>query len=659
MSTPFPFEEASQTYGRASFDPSAQPKTPEWYAGLGHEDGGASSIDARLAGLGGSPVGVASMVAPGALKLIRTGVLSGVAKGQAVLGGLLHTDTGIDYAVDESGGLAATEGAPPESVNALADRLSADAKAKVKANTPDATTTGAAGQMLHGLTSVGTEMAIGSFAGPLGAAAVVGSGEGRQRYLELIDAGVDKDTALKASGWTGVTAAAGAFVPGGFGTGLVTKVATGSVANTAFGMINRYADHRILDDAGYTQMAEQQKVIDGTQIITDLVLGAAFGGIAHLHETPQLKALQDAPGARDAALTANLAIKDRESAPGIPTDPEAANAHQSALESSIQSLMEGKPVDVSESRVTEADFLHRAEPRNVEAEHTVRNAVAAGEFFGEDNERDVQAILEGREPESVKSEPAATEEGYTVGEQELTDEQLKAFQGLRSDVQADEKLGGSGERESGESRNQNDGEPGIESGEPLKVFRGSDRELVAEHFGLDTLGKATGHPSSGLGVFFSKDRSEAARYGQVSEHNLDIKKPKIIKAEDLPGFDSTHSAYAYREKLRAQGYDGLVIDASHLGGPVNYVAFKPEQVFAAEKAAGAAPVKPREVVAKPRDPVAQALADHPGLMITDENGNPVSAHEALAQAQEEAATKTRESAVAAKAAITCYMRRGN
>ena len=35
---------------------------------------------------------------------------------------------------------------------------------------------------------------------------------------------------------------------------------------------------------------------------------------------------------------------------------------------------------------------------------------------------------------------------------------------------------------------------------------------------------------------------------------------------------------AYRNKLREQGYDGLVIDASHVGGANNYVAFEPGQV---------------------------------------------------------------------------------
>lgn len=780
MSTPFPLEEEAQTNAmRGEWNPWKGPAEPHWYSGLGFND------ESHYLGPFGRALDAAG---------------AGAAKGEAVLGGLIHQSEGVDYDVDTAGGLIATKDKSTDAeneragMNPLANVISADAKMRVQAMTPNATTTGSAVQLLHGLVSGFTEMSIGGLAGGTGgAAALVGSSEGLQRYNDLIDAGVDPDTARKSALLTGGAAAAGAVVPAGVGSSLAAKVTSGAVGNTIFGVANRYADHKILESAGYPEMAAQQKVIDGTQVITDLILGAAFGGLAHLHSTPEVEAMRNAPGARDAALTTNLAIKDRESAPGIPADPEAANAHQAALESSIADMMQGKAVDVSDSRVTEAKFVERQESRAPEIETAVRESIKETGLFGEANDRDVQAILEGRKPESVKSEPAAEEEGYTVGEQELTDEQIKEFQGLRSDVQADKKLGAAGDGESGQSGNQNDGESRTRDGEPITVFRGSGRDLVPEHFDLDTLGKATGHPSSGLGVFFSKDRAEAARYGQVSEHHLDIKNPKIIKAEDLPGFGDTHEANAYREKLRAQGYDGMVIDASHLGGPVNYVAFKPEQVFAAERALGritrfetakgskydvtehgttvrdkaeraevghegdkgrkpesertiyvskadaqklaefqtqgakrsVVPVKggrfgvrwdegqdtgkverrtvvtpkdepsvgltpveiwnggkevhfgneitrieregerpptrgpePRETVAS-RDPTEQALADHPGLTIPDENGNPVSAHDALAQAQAEVATTRRESQIAAKAAITCYMRRGN
>ena len=634
MSTPFPLEEAQQSNDlRPTWNPWNGPAEPRWYAGMGFdEDGSFKPFD-----------------------LVEKGALSGVAKGQAVLGGLLHQSQGIDYDVDSSGGLVASPSKEPPD-NTIANSIEADAREKVKRFTPDPTTVGAAGQLLHGLVSGATEMTIGgAVAGPAGAAAVVGGSEGYERYNELIDAGVDPETARKAAAITGVASGAGAILPAGVGSSIATKLASGAAGNTIFGIGSRYADHQILESAGYPEMAAQQKVIDSTQVLTDLILGAAFGGLAHLH-APEIEELRNAPGARDAALTANIAIRDRDAAPGVAADPEAANAHQTALESSIADLMQGKQVDVSDSGVTEAKFLKREEALEPEVAAAVHESITEHGLFGEDNERDVQAFLEGREPESVKLESPEGDDGYTVGEQELTDEQLKAFQGLRSDVSPDEELGGSRGGESGQSGHQDDGRSGEQAGEPLTVYRGADRELTAEHFGLDALGYATGHPSSGLGVFFSKDRAEAARYGQVTEHHLDIRNPKVVPIEDLPGFDSTREANDYREKLRAQGHDGMVIDASHLGGPVNYVAFEPHQVLGTEKTASQ---PKREPVAKPTDPVDQALLDHPGLTIPDENGNPVSAHEALSQAQESLATEKRESQIAAQAAITCYMRRGN
>lgn len=60
---------------------------------------------------------------------------------------------------------------------------------------------------------------------------------------------------------------------------------------------------------------------------------------------------------------------------------------------------------------------------------------------------------------------------------------------------------------------------------------------------------------------------------------LDIRKPKVIKVDELPGFDTVRDAAKFREGLQAQGYDGIVIHARHLGKTeVHFVAFHPDQV---------------------------------------------------------------------------------
>jgi len=115
-------------------------------------------------------------------------------------------------------------------------------------------------------------------------------------------------------------------------------------------------------------------------------------------------------------------------------------------------------------------------------------------------------------------------------------------------------------------------------GRPAVVYRGAATNLNAGSFNADRLGGSTKNPSSGLGVWFTPERSDAASYGNVEQFYLDIRKPKVIKVEDLPGFDSVEHATAFREELRKQGYDGIAIDARHLEGPLHLVAFDPHQV---------------------------------------------------------------------------------
>ena len=89
-------------------------------------------------------------------------------------------------------------------------------------------------------------------------------------------------------------------------------------------------------------------------------------------------------------------------------------------------------------------------------------------------------------------------------------------------------------------------------GRPITVYRGAAEPLHVNHFGKDSLGKASGNPSSGLGVWFTTGKGEAQTYGKASSHNLDIRNPKLIRADELPGFDSVDDAHAYRETLRSK-----------------------------------------------------------------------------------------------------------
>lgn len=64
----------------------------------------------------------------------------------------------------------------------------------------------------------------------------------------------------------------------------------------------------------------------------------------------------------------------------------------------------------------------------------------------------------------------------------------------------------------------------------------------------------------------------------VEEFNLDIRNPKVFTTDTFPGFDSPGAAFLFRENLRRQGFDGIIVDHRDAGGPVHAVAFDPVQV---------------------------------------------------------------------------------
>ncbi len=53
------------------------------------------------------------------------------------------------------------------------------------------------------------------------------------------------------------------------------------------------------------------------------------------------------------------------------------------------------------------------------------------------------------------------------------------------------------------------------NGQPATAARGARSRLKAQNFGREQLGGATGHPSAGLGVWFTLDRGETGEYGSV------------------------------------------------------------------------------------------------------------------------------------------------
>lgn len=280
------------------------------------------------------------------------------------------------------------------------------AEQQVRALTPDAGTTGTAGQVLFSLAEVGGQAAAGTLLGGLpGAAATVGGLQGFSDYEKSRADGVDYGTAIDKALVTGGTAALGAVLPMSLGLraggvvaegmgaalsrgGSAAGIAAGAVAraapdlfysagtNVAMGMAQRGLSAEILRRGGYEDMARQYDVFDNQALAVDAVLGIAFGGLGRfINSRGENAAVRNAePTEIDAALTAGSHLNyEVTAAPGVPVNVLSRNAHASAMNKAMSDLLAGRSVDVG-SVFSEAQFLQKA-PRVNMASLSVREAL--------------------------------------------------------------------------------------------------------------------------------------------------------------------------------------------------------------------------------------------------------------------------------------------
>ncbi|MBB6927515.1 hypothetical protein FSF64_003550 [Escherichia coli] len=263
------------------------------------------------------------------------------------------------------------------------------AEQQVKRLTPDAATTGTAGQVLYGLFDMGGQAVVGTtLGGPVGGAAAVTSLQGFSEFERLTAQGVDFRTAQEAGLVQGITAGAGTLIPmslglragGALAEGVAAQLArtgessvrraaatavraTPDIAyaagtNIAFGMAQRGLTAKTLRDGGYSEMANQYDVLDRQAIAIDAVLGGAFGGVGRFinsrgesTSTPNFS-----PVDIDAALAANAAHHaEIDIAPGVPINVLSRNSHIQALRKAMSDVSQGRPVDVA-SIVESASF---------------------------------------------------------------------------------------------------------------------------------------------------------------------------------------------------------------------------------------------------------------------------------------------------------------
>jgi hypothetical protein len=243
----------------------------------------------------------------------------------------------------------------------------------LKDRTPDPQSTGMAAQVLHSLFDIVPGAVWG---GPQTAAIL--EGVAQKKLAE--DRGVDPTTANVHGLVQGVATGVGVAIPMSLGLKTVPDLAYAAVSNIIPNAAARAASHRVLAEAGYTDMAAQYQALDRDAILADGVLGIFFAGAGRLVQgasrNAQERILAKAqPSDVDAALTAKAQHHlELDSAPGIPRDPVSRDAHvQSALKAS-EDLLAGRPVDVG-TRLDEAQF--ERDPAKLQYAKTVNEEVKA------------------------------------------------------------------------------------------------------------------------------------------------------------------------------------------------------------------------------------------------------------------------------------------
>ena len=207
---------------------------------------------------------------------------------------------------------------------------------------PSAETSGMAAQIISEVSAV-IPRTVGGFvaAGPVGGAIAAGAPAGYSGEIVAESEGIDPGTARVKGMIDAATYGVGAVLPAArILKSVVPDLAVTTAANVGLGVASRGGTSALLEANGYTQQAQQYKALDGTGLMVDAVLGAAFWGVG--------RGFRPAAADVDASLAANNGLHHQNgTAPGTPTNPHSSVAHQNALDQAIAQLSRGEPVNVA------------------------------------------------------------------------------------------------------------------------------------------------------------------------------------------------------------------------------------------------------------------------------------------------------------------------
>jgi len=214
---------------------------------------------------------------------------------------------------------------------------------------PDPATASTAEQLVYGLGSGLTQAGIGAIvAGPAGAAAALGGGEGATVTDDLQRQGVDNNTARAAGAVTGVVNAASVALPM-FGPTLKATAGLYLAGGPGGFMAQQALTSQILQNAGYDKIAQQFDPLDPLGLALSALVPLPFAGYGAMRNIRAAKALK----AGEAPPVAPVAPE----APTVPRETvDAAMVHNLSLQRQAQEAMPpvARAVEVMRGPVTES-----------------------------------------------------------------------------------------------------------------------------------------------------------------------------------------------------------------------------------------------------------------------------------------------------------------
>lgn len=453
-------------------------------------------------------------------------------------------------------------------------------------------------------------------AGPVGGAAAIGTSQGNIEYERLKSEGVDNDTALKAAIVAGGTQAAGFGLPAAVGGRLLMKAVSGAAINAIVGGTQRGVTGKILDDAGYSEMADQYKVLDSSAVLTDVILGAAFGSLHGLGK----KRGEDSPlpSEVDTALVANnLNQLEIDAAPGIPSNIKTRNSHVAAMKTATDQLIKNEPVNI-EKHFDNPEFIQKPETESAHEDFQ-----KAAEEHGIER-KDIW--------QTAQSAPLKRETEY--GEVEFPDDR----HALLYDYAVNHLDKSTSEANlAAEKLLQEWKDVPIIGDEPFIKTKEDLDSLAADYIGK-------GSDTSNLEAYAS------------SKNPQDL---LVIDEEERPAYllnlvEKLKQDAAVRDSSPLEMHE---IDSQHItpedAQRINKSVQQEELPLAKEgKAAESEKPEPENNI------VQNILTDKPDLIVMDEEGNPISALEAFNKAQEDL-VEAQHTADLFDVAINCFIRNGD